>query len=295
MSGVADHMAENDAHALQICRNIFETLPRHKAQLLERKPSEEPYYDPQELYGIAPLNFKKPVDVREIIMRIVDGSRFHEFKAKYGTTLVTGFAHVHGFPVGIIANNGILFSDSSLKGAHFVELCCHRQIPLVFLQNITGFMVGKEYERNGIARDGSKMVHAVANANVPKYTVVFGGSFGAGNYAMAGRAYDPRLMMMWPNARISVMGGEQAANVLITVKEAQLKARGKEFPEEELVQLKEEIMAKYEQEGSPYYSTARMWDDGIIDPLDTRKVLAMGIAASLNKKYEDTRFGVFRM
>lgn len=295
MSGVADHMAENDAHALQICRNIFETLPRHKAQLLERKPSEEPYYDPQELYGIAPLNFKKPVDVREIIMRIVDGSRFHEFKAKYGTTLVTGFAHVHGFPVGIIANNGILFSDSSLKGAHFVELCCHRQIPLVFLQNITGFMVGKEYERNGIARDGSKMVHAVANANVPKYTVVFGGSFGAGNYAMAGRAYDPRLMMMWPNARISVMGGEQAANVLITVKEAQLKARGKEFPEEELVQLKEEIMAKYEKEGSPYYSTARMWDDGIIDPLDTRKVLAMGIAASLNKKYEDTRFGVFRM
>lgn len=295
MSGVADHMAENDVHALQICRNIFETLPRTRAQSLERQPSEAPYYDPQELYGIAPLNFKKPVDVREIIMRIVDGSRFHEFKAKYGTTLVTGFAHIHGYPVGIIANNGILFSDSSLKGAHFVELCCHRQIPLVFLQNITGFMVGKEYERKGIARDGSKMVHAVANANVPKFTMVFGGSFGAGNYAMAGRAYDPRLLMMWPNARISVMGGEQAANVLITVKEAQMKSRGKEVSADEMEQLRKEIMDKYEQEGSPYYSTARLWDDGIIDPLDTRKILAMGIAASLNKKYEETKFGVFRM
>lgn len=295
MSGVADHMAENDVHALQICRNIFETLPKAKAQVLERQASEDPYYDPQELYGIAPINFKKPVDVREIIMRMVDGSRFHEFKARYGTTLVTGFAYIHGYPVGIIANNGILFSDSSLKGAHFVELCCHRQIPLVFLQNITGFMVGKEYERNGIARDGSKMVHAVANANVPKFTIVFGGSFGAGNYAMAGRAYDPRLMMMWPNARISVMGGEQAANVLITVKEAQMKARGKEVSEEEMQQIREEITEKYEREGNPYYSTARLWDDGIIDPTDTRKVLAMGIAASLNRKYEDTRFGVFRM
>lgn len=295
MSGVADHMAENDVHALQICRNIFETLPKVKAQVLERQLSEEPYYDPQELYGIAPLNFKKPVDVREIIMRMVDGSRFHEFKALYGTTLVTGFAYVKGYPVGIIANNGILFSDSSLKGTHFVELCCHRQIPLVFLQNITGFMVGKEYERNGIARDGSKMVHAVANANVPKFTIVFGGSFGAGNYAMAGRAYDPRLLMMWPNARISVMGGEQAANVLITVKEAQMKARGKDVSEEEMNQLREEITEKYEREGNPYYSTARLWDDGIIDPTDTRKVLAMGIAASLNRKYEDTKFGVFRM
>jgi acetyl-CoA carboxylase carboxyltransferase component len=295
MSGVADHMAENDVHALQICRNIFETLPKTKAQVLERQTSEDPYYDPQELYGIAPINFKKPVDVREIIMRMVDGSRFHEFKARYGTTLVTGFAYIHGYPVGIIANNGILFSDSSLKGAHFVELCCHRQIPLVFLQNITGFMVGKEYERNGIARDGSKMVHAVANANVPKFTIVFGGSFGAGNYAMAGRAYDPRLLLMWPNARISVMGGEQAANVLITVKEAQMKARGKEVSDEEMQQLREEITEKYEREGNPYYSTARLWDDGIIDPTDTRKVLAMGIAASLNRKYEDTHFGVFRM
>jgi 3-methylcrotonyl-CoA carboxylase beta subunit len=295
ISGVADHMAENDVHALQICRNIFETLPKSRQQHLERQASEHPYYDPQELYGIAPLNFKKPVDVREVIMRMIDGSRFHEFKAKYGTTLVTGFAYVHGYPVGIIANNGILFSDSSLKGAHFVELCCHRQIPLVFLQNITGFMVGKEYERSGIARDGSKMVHAVANANVPKFTIVFGGSFGAGNYAMAGRAYDPRLLMMWPNARISVMGGEQAANVLITVKEAQLKAKDQTVSEEEMSQLREEIIDKYEKEGSPYYSTARLWDDGIIDPLDTRKVLAIGIAVSLNKKYEDTRFGVFRM
>lgn len=295
MSGVADHMAENDRHALQICRHIFETLPKKKQQHLDRQTSEAPHYDPQELYGIAPINFKKPVDVREIIMRVVDGSRFHEFKAKYGTTLVTGFAHVHGYPVGIIANNGILFSDSSLKGAHFVELCCHRQIPLVFLQNITGFMVGKEYERNGIARDGAKMVHAVANANVPKFTMVFGGSFGAGNYAMAGRAYDPRLLMMWPNARISVMGGEQAANVLITVKEAQMKARGKPASSEEMEELRKNIVDKYEREGSPYYSTARLWDDGIIDPMDTRKILALGISTSLNKKYEDTRFGVFRM
>lgn len=295
MSGVADHMAENDVHAIQICRHIFETLPRGQAQPIERVTPEAPYYDPQELYGIAPINFKKPVDAREIVMRMVDGSRFHEFKARYGTTLLTGFAHIHGYPVGIIANNGILFSDSSLKGAHFVELCCHRQIPLVFLQNITGFMVGKEYERNGIARDGSKMVHAVANANVPKFTVVFGGSFGAGNYAMAGRAYDPRMLFMWPNARISVMGGEQAANVLITVKEAQYKARGQDMPEEEITQMKEKIMAKYEREGSPYYSTARLWDDGIIDPIDTRKILAMGIAASLNKPFADTRFGVFRM
>ncbi|MFW5726763.1 MAG: carboxyl transferase domain-containing protein, partial [bacterium] len=295
MSGVADHMAENDVHAIQICRHIFETLPSKKKQPLERITPEEPYYDPQELYGIAPINFKKPVDAREIVMRLVDGSRFHEFKARYGTTLLTGFAHIHGYPVGIIANNGILFSDSSLKGAHFVELCCHRQIPLIFLQNITGFMVGKEYERNGIARDGSKMVHAVANANVPKFTVVFGGSFGAGNYAMAGRAYDPRMLFMWPNSRISVMGGEQAANVLVTVKEAQYQAQGKDMPEEEITQMKEKIMAKYEREGSPYYSTARLWDDGIIDPLDTRKILAMGIAASLNKAYEETRFGVFRM
>jgi acetyl-CoA carboxylase carboxyltransferase component len=228
-------------------------------------------------------------------MRLVDGSKFHEFKARYGTTLVTGFARIHGYPVGIIANNGIIFSDTSLKGTHFIELCCHRKIPILFLQNITGFMVGKEYERSGIARDGSKMVHAVATANVPKFTVVFGGSFGAGNYAMAGRAYDPRLLFMWPNARISVMGGEQAANVLLTVKEAQLKARGKDIPTEEFDQLKVEIIDKYEQEGSPYYSTARLWDDGIIDPLDTRSIVAMGIAASLNHKYPDPKPGIYRM
>ncbi|MEQ9438637.1 MAG: carboxyl transferase domain-containing protein [Cyclobacteriaceae bacterium] len=295
MSGVADHMAENDRHALQICRSIFETLPIREKQFLERYPTEAPLYDPQELYGIAPLNFKKPVDSREIIMRLVDGSKFHEFKERYGTTLVTGFARIHGFPVGIIANNGIIFSDTSLKGAHFIELCSYRKIPILFLQNITGFMVGKEYERNGIARDGAKMVHAVATANVPKFTVVFGGSFGAGNYAMAGRAYDPRLLFMWPNARISVMGGEQAANVLLTVKEAQLKSRGKSVPTEEFEQLKQEITDKYESEGSPYYSTARLWDDGIIDPVDTRSIVAMGIAASLNRQYPDPRPGIYRM
>lgn len=295
VSGVADHLAENDRHALQICRSIFETLPQQERQTLERYPTEEPLYDPQELYGIAPLNFKKPVDSREIIMRLVDGSKFHEFKARYGTTLVTGFARIHGYPVGIIANNGIIFSDTSLKGTHFIELCCHRKIPILFLQNITGFMVGKEYERNGIARDGAKMVHAVATANVPKFTVVFGGSFGAGNYAMAGRAYDPRLLFMWPNARISVMGGEQAANVLLTVKEAQLKAGKRAVPTEELEQIKAEIVDKYEREGSPYYSTARLWDDGIIDPLDTRNIVAMGIAASLNRKYPDPKPGIYRM
>ncbi len=295
ISGVADHLAENDAHALQICRNIFEVLPVGPQQPLERYPVEAPRYDPQELYGIAPVSLKKPVDAREIIMRLVDGSKFHEFKARYGTTLVTGFARLYGYPVGIIANNGILFSDSSLKGTHFVELCCYRKIPILFLQNITGFMVGKAYERGGIARDGAKMVHAVATANVPKFTVVFGGSFGAGNYAMAGRAYDPRFLFMWPNARISVMGGEQAANVLLTVKEAQLKARGKELPEQEAEETKAEIMEKYEREGSPYYSTARLWDDGIIDPVDTRKIIALGIAASLNKPYPKPKNGIYRM
>ena len=295
VSGVADHLAENDAHALQICRNIFEILPVGPKQTLERYPVEEPRYDPQELYGIAPVSLKKPVDAREIIMRMVDGSKFHEFKARYGTTLVTGFARLYGYPIGIIANNGILFSDSSLKGTHFVELCCYRKIPILFLQNITGFMVGKAYERGGIARDGAKMVHAVATANVPKFTVVFGGSFGAGNYAMAGRAYDPRFLFMWPNARISVMGGEQAANVLLTVKEAQLKARGKELPPEDAEQTKAEIMEKYEREGSPYYSTARLWDDGIIDPVDTRKVIALAISASLNNPYPEPKNGIYRM
>ena len=295
VSGVADHLAENDTHALQICRNIFEVLPTGPKQKLERYPAEEPRYDPQELYGIAPVSLKKPVDAHEIIMRMVDGSKFHEFKARYGTTLVTGFARLYGYPVGIIANNGILFSDSSLKGTHFVELCCYRKIPILFLQNITGFMVGKAYERGGIARDGAKMVHAVATANVPKFTVVFGGSFGAGNYAMAGRAYDPRFLFMWPNARISVMGGEQAANVLLTVKEAQLKARGKELPSEDAEATKAEIMEKYEREGSPYYSTARLWDDGIIDPLDTRRIIALAIAASLNNPYPEPRNGIYRM
>jgi len=295
VSGVADHLAENDRHAIQICRDIFLTLKRGNRQLIENAAVEEPYYDPSELYGIAPLDLRKPVDSHEIIARIVDGSRFHEFKARYAPTLVTGFAHVMGFPVGILANNGVLFSETALKGAHFIELCTSRNVPILFLQNITGFIVGKDYERKGIARDGAKLVHAVANARVPKFTVVFGGSFGAGNYAMAGRAYEPRLLFMWPNAKISVMGGEQAAGVLITVKEEQLRSKGKSLGPEEREELRKSILSKYEEEGSAYYSTARLWDDGIIDPVDTRKVLAMGIASSLNKPWEDTQYGVFRM
>lgn len=295
ISGVADHMAENDTHAIQICRNIFENLGHVQKQELNVLPIEEPLYDAKELYGIAPVDLRKIVDPREIIMRIVDGSRFQEFKAKYATTVVTGFAHIMGFPVGIIANFGVLFSESALKVTHFIELCTSRKIPLVFLQNITGFMVGKEFERGGIAKDGAKMVHAVSNANVPKFTVVFGGSFGAGNYGMAGRAYDPRFLFMWPNAKISVMGGEQAATVLCTVKEDQYKAMGKEAPKEEIEILRKTILEKYEKEGSAYYSTSRLWDDGIIDPADTRKMLAMGIATSLNKKFPDQKNGVFRM
>ncbi len=295
ISGVADHYAENDQHALQICRNIFENLELPDRQKLDIRTPLEPYYDPQELYGIAPLDLKKPLDAREIIARMADGSYFHEFKTRYAPTLVTGFAHIMGFPVGILANNGVLFSETSLKGAHFIELCTSRSIPILFLQNITGFIVGKEYERGGIARDGAKFVHAVANADVPKFTVIFGGSFGAGNYAMAGRAYEPRLLFMWPNAKISVMGGEQAANVLITVKQDQLKAKGQEFPKEEIEKLRAEILKKYEHEGSAYYSTARLWDDGIIDPVDTRKIIAMGISMSLNRKFPDTKYGVFRM
>jgi 3-methylcrotonyl-CoA carboxylase beta subunit len=295
ISGVADHMAENDRHAVQICRNIFQTLDHPQKQILELSPIAEPYYDPEELYGIAPVDLRKPVDSKEIIARMVDGSRFHEFKGRYAPTLVTGFANIMGFPVGIIANNGVLFSESSLKGAHFIELCAFRKTPILYLQNITGFIVGKEYERRGIARDGAKFVHATANASVPKFSVVFGGSFGAGNYAMAGRAYDPRQLFMWPNSKISVMGGEQASNVLIQVKEDQLKARGQELDAKVREAMREEILKKYEEEGSAYYSTARLWDDGIIDPVDTRKILAMGIAASLNKKFEDSKFGVFRM
>lgn len=295
ISGVADHMAENDTHAIQICRNIFENLGHTKKQKLDILPIEEPLYDPEELYGLAPVDLRKIVDPHEIIMRLVDGSRFHEFKSKYATTVVTGFAHIMGFPVGIIANFGVLFSESALKVTHFIELCTSRKIPLVFLQNITGFMVGKDFERGGIAKDGAKMVHAVSNTNVPKFTVVFGGSFGAGNYGMAGRAFDPRLLMMWPNAKISVMGGAQAATVLTTVKEDQYKAMGKVAPKEEIDNLRNKILTKYEKEGSAYYSTSRLWDDGIIDPVDTRKILAMGIASSLNKKYPEQKYGVFRM
>jgi acetyl-CoA carboxylase carboxyltransferase component len=295
ISGVSDHFAENDTHALQICRNIFETLGNKEKQVIETAPIEEPVYPAEELYGIAPIDLKKSVDAREIIMRIVDGSRFQEFKERYAPTLVTGFARIMGFPVGIIANNGVLFSETAKKGAHFIELCTSRKVPLLFLQNITGFIVGKQYEHGGIASDGAKLVHAVATANVPKFTLIVGGSFGAGNYAMAGRAFEPRLLFMWPNAKISVMGGEQAANVLIQVKQEQYATMGKEFPKVEEEALRENILANYEEEGSAYYSTARLWDDGIIDPVDTRKIIAMGIAASLNKKWPEASNGVYRM
>jgi len=295
VSGVADHLAENDVHAIQICRNIFESITRREYQQLETKPTEEPYYSPEDLYGILPVDLKKPVDSREIIARIVDGSLFHEFKERYAPTLVTGFAHIMGLPIGILANNGVLFSETALKGAHFVELCTSRKIPILFLQNITGFIVGKQYERGGIARDGAKFVHAVANADVPKFTVIFGGSFGAGNYAMAGRAFEPRFLYMYPNSKISVMGGEQAANVLIQVKEDQLKAAGKTLSAEERQNMMQTILDKYEEEGSAYFSTARLWDDGIIDPIDTRKIIALSIAISRNKLYGETKYGVFRM
>jgi acetyl-CoA carboxylase carboxyltransferase component len=295
ISGVADHLAENDTHAIQICRNIFQSLKGKVKQTLDILPIEDPIYDPEELYGIAPIDLKKMIDPREIIMRMVDGSKFHEFKERYATTIVTGFSRIMGFPVGIIANNGVLFSESALKATHFIELCTSRKIPLLFIQNITGFIVGKDFERKGIAKDGAKLVHAVANTNVPKFTVLIGGSFGAGNYGMAGRAYSPRLLHMWPNAKISVMGGEQAANVLIQVKMDQYKSKGQEMPKEEIDSMKKSIMAKYEKEGSAYYSTARLWDDGIIDPVDTRNVIAMGIAMSLNNPYPEHLNGVFRM
>ena len=295
ISGVADHLAENDIHAIQICRNIFQSITPAERQNLDLQPIADPFYDPAELYGILPTDLKKPVDSREIIARIVDGSLFHEFKERYAPTLVTGFAHIMGYPVGIIANNGVLFSETALKGAHFIQLCTSRNIPILFLQNITGFIVGRQYERGGIARDGAKFVHAVANADVPKFTVIFGGSFGAGNYAMAGRAYEPRFLFMYPNSKISVMGGEQAANVLVTVKEEQMKAAGKTLSEKEAEELRSGILKKYETEGSAWYSTARLWDDGIIDPADTRKIIALAIASSLNKKYQKTSYGVFRM
>ncbi len=295
LSGVADHYAVNDHHALRICRNIFLTLKLPQRQPLDIISPEEPYYDPEEFYGILPVDLRKTVDARELIARFVDGSRFHEFKARYATTLVTGFAYVMGFPVGIIANNGVLFSESALKGAHFVELCSARNIPLIFLQNITGFIVGKEYEHRGIAKDGAKMVNAVANTKVPKFTIIFGGSFGAGNYAMSGRAYEPRLLFMYPGSKISVMGGEQAAQVLLSVKKEQLLGKGKALTPDEEADLRKSILEKYEYEGSAYYSTARLWDDGIINPVDTRKILAMAISASLNSLFKETNYGVFRM
>lgn len=296
VSGVADHYAEDDEHALQIVRDAIAGLNLNRGYQVERLPPEEPVYDPEEIYGILPSSTSISYDIREIIARIVDGSRFREFKARYGTTLVCGFAHIFGFPVGIIGNNGILFSESALKGTHFIELCTARNIPLIFLQNITGFMVGKDYEAGGIAKDGAKMVHAVSNAAVPKFTVVVGGSFGAGNYGMCGRAYSPRFMWMWPNSRISVMGGEQAANVLLTVKMQQAeRGHSDGMSEEEQAAFRQKILDKYEQEGSPYYSTARLWDDGIIDPADTRKVLGLALSAALLAPQTATKYGVFRM
>ncbi|MFA1543058.1 carboxyl transferase domain-containing protein [Actinomadura monticuli] len=294
-SGVTDHLAEDDAHALRVVRDIVSTLGPREPRPWDVAPAEEPTADPSELYGILPPDSRTPFDVREVIARIVDGSRFQEFKKEYGATLVTGFARLHGHPVGIVANNGILFSESAQKGAHFIELCDRRSVPLVFLQNITGFMVGREYEAGGIAKHGAKMVTAVACARVPKFTVVIGGSFGAGNYAMCGRAYSPRFLWMWPNARISVMGGEQAASVLATVRRDQLEARGEEWPAADEEGFKAPIREQYEAQGNPYYSTARLWDDGVIDPLDTRRVLGLGLSVAANAPLEPVGYGVFRM
>lgn len=294
-SGVADHFAEDDHHALAMARDCVRHLARSDDSWLQQETVREPEHKPEEIYGIVPSDTRYPYDVREIIARIVDGSDFQEFKARYGKTLVTGFAHIWGFPVGIVANNGILFSESAQKGAHFIELCNQRGIPLVFLQNITGFMVGRKYESSGIARDGAKMVTAVACSRVPKFTVVIGGSFGAGNYAMCGRAYQPRMLWMWPNARISVMGGEQAATVLSIVRRDGIEAKGGEWPEAEEEQFKAGIRDQYENQGHPYYASARMWDDGVIDPLDTRRTLGLALAASRHAPLEDERFGVFRM
>ena len=295
LSGVADHFADNDLHALAIARELVAHLnrPRSGAPVLETV--NEPAYPAEDLYGILPTDTRYPFEVREIIARLVDGSEFSEFKARYGSTLVCGFAHIYGHPVGIVANNGILFSESALKGAHFIQLCNQRNIPLVFLQNITGFMVGKKYEQAGIAKDGAKMVTAVACSHVPKFTVIIGGSFGAGNYAMCGRAYQPRFLWTWPNARISVMGGEQAASVLATVRRDALEARGEDWPAEQEEAFKSPIREQYETQGNPYYATARLWDDGIIDPIDTRRVLGLALAAAANAPVEDGQYGVFRM
>jgi len=295
LSGVADHFAFNDGHALGIARRLVARLNRPSGRPADQPNFQSPRYDPSELYGVVPAESRHPYDVREVIARIVDGSAFDEFKARYGATLVTGFASIYGYTVGIIANNGILFSESAQKGAHFIELCCQRKIPLVFLQNITGFMVGRRYENEGIAKHGAKLVMAVATAAVPKFTVIIGGSFGAGNYGMCGRAFSPRMLWMWPNARISVMGGEQAASVLATVRRDGLKLKGQEWSAAEEEAFKNPIRAQYEREGHPYYATARLWDDGVIDPADTRRVLGLGLAASLHAPIPETRFGVFRM
>ena len=295
LSGVADYFAEDDDHALHLARTIVSTLNTSKKLPPDRAAPEEPLYDAKEIYGIVNVDTRKAYDVREVIARLVDGSRFDEFKERYATTLVTGFTRIHGFLVGIIANNGVLFSESALKATHFIELCNLRGIPLIFLQNITGFMVGREYERGGIAKDGAKMVHAVANSVVPKFTIIIGGSFGAGNYGMCGRAYEPRLLWMWPNARISVMGGEQAAGVLTTVKRDQLTRDGKTLGPEDEAAIRQPILEKYDREGSPYYSTARLWDDGILDPAETRQALALGLSAAFNAPIAPAKFGVFRM
>jgi acetyl-CoA carboxylase carboxyltransferase component len=290
ISGVADHLAQNDGDAIRIVREIFRSIPPSRRQSLPASEPEDPHYDPRTIYDIVPDDRKTAYDVREIIYRIVDGSWFHEFKALYGQTVVCGFARIWGYSVGILGNNGVLFSESALKATHFIELCCQRNIPIVFLQNITGYMVGKTFERGGIAKDGAKMVSAVANASVPKFTVVIGGSYGAGNYGMCGRAYGPRQLWMWPNARISVMGGEQAAGVLLQVKLEQ-----KPMSPEKQAEFMRPLLEQYEREGNAYYSTARLWDDGVIDPADTRIVLALGISAAMNKAAAETRFGVFRM
>ncbi len=295
LSGVADHLAQNDLHALALARSVVANLNWRKEAIHRLAEPRAPKYAPEELHGVIPTDTRKPFDVREVIARIVDASEFDEFKARYGSTLVTGFAHIEGMPVGIVANNGILFSESANKGAHFIELCCQRKVPLIFLQNITGFMVGRKYENEGIARAGAKMVTAVACAQVPKFTVIIGGSFGAGNYGMCGRAYSPRMLWMWPNARISVMGGEQAASVLATVRRDGIESRGGQWSPQEEEAFKAPIREQYEQQGHPYYASARLWDDGVIDPADTRRVLALGLSASANAPIPDAKFGVFRM
>jgi 3-methylcrotonyl-CoA carboxylase beta subunit len=295
LSGVADHLAQNDAHAIALARQAVATLNRRKQVAQALREPVPPKYPTEELYGVIPTDTRKPYDVREIIARIVDGSEFHEFKARYGATLVCGFAHIEGMPVGIVANNGVLFSESAQKGAHFIELCCQRKVPLVFLQNITGFMVGKKYESEGIARHGAKMVTAVATAQVPKFTVIIGGSYGAGNYGMCGRAYSPRFLWMWPNARICVMGGEQAAGVLATVKRDAIEAKGGSWSAEEEAAFKQPVLDQFGHQSHPYYSSARLWDDGVIDPADTRRVLGLALSASLNQPIGEPKFGVFRM